>query len=162
MFIDFHQNLASLFPSYGPCKDSGTINLEFLLCFCCQKFSCLSRVVMNAKFIETDIFYVLYLSVFLLERGSKLPSIRNCLIDITDSEVDFSCNGKIFKKVNYKYGLYRKQYYDFPIGLPSFIFHLNTGEAKYSCQSKTLAKAFRILLNALQPHRFGSILWSWK
>lgn len=53
---------------------------------------------------------------------------------------------------------YRKLYYDSLIGLPSLIFHLNTGEAKNSCQNKTLDKAFRILLNALQPHRFGSIL----
>lgn len=63
---------------------------------------------MNVKFIEIDFFYVFYLFVFFLERGSKLFLIRNCLIDIIDFEVDFSCNGKIFKKVNYKYGLYRK------------------------------------------------------
>lgn len=106
--------------------------------------------------------YLHYLSTFLLEKGSELASIRNGLIDITDSKVDFSCsssfNGKIFLKVNYNCGIYRKLYYNSPIGLPSLIFHLNIGEAKYSCRSKTLDKAFRNLLNALQPHRFGSML----
>lgn len=47
-------------------------------------------MVMNAKFIETEFFYLHYLSLFLLESGSELASIKNGLTDVTQSEVDFS------------------------------------------------------------------------
>lgn len=63
---------------------------------------------MNAKPTETDFSYLYQMFIFLLERGSELASIRDWLIGITDSEVDFSCsspfNSKTFKKVNYKVG----------------------------------------------------------
>lgn len=67
---------------------------------------------MNAKFIETEFFYLHYLSIFLLERGSELASIKNGLIDITQSEVDLAFKWQDILKSKLQIWVYRKLCYD--------------------------------------------------